>query len=86
MELKNCRFKEYEYAPFNSKDLIIGKIVQLRCRPDYKELIIGQSPEGISIGGRNSGQYLYWDLLQDWEFQDGSPCGKLIRVIHEEVQ
>lgn len=65
-----------EYVPFDFSDgqKILLKIVSKGC-PKFIGIISGLDDDGILIAGNVF--VTYEDLLMDWKFSDGSPCGKL---------
>ncbi len=41
-------------------------------------MIVRFDDSGVFIGGHEISR-LYSELLRDWEFTDGSPCGKMVK-------
>lgn len=64
---------EDTYVPFTFKDNLLGKT--LICKNEKEKLIVNIQTEG----GIQSGlSYITYDyLLDNYEFLDGKPCGKL---------
>ena len=68
----NYRVKEApEYIPFTFEDaeFLIGKIVSSK-KKQYKVMIFECNKKSVQ-------HYTYEELLNNWTFLDGSPCGKL---------
>ena len=61
---------------FEDKNLFIGKIIKHR-RSNLYNIIVGASPLSIWIGSVVNG-LTYFELWENYEFEDGSPCGKYI--------
>lgn len=64
-----------EYVPFdfNDAEKLIGKIITTASKAEF-HLITSVEPTGVRF---NKGHYHFIVLLDDYQFLDGSPCGKL---------
>lgn len=67
---------EFEYVPFDFSD---GQILIIRPIKNKNQNLIGMitqvDNDGVTVGGNLFSTFE--DLLDDWTFSDGSPCGKL---------
>lgn len=65
-----------EYVPFDFSD---GQILIIKVIKNKNQNLIGMITQiyedGVTIGGNLFSTFE--DLLEDWTFSDGSPCGKL---------
>ena len=78
------RMGEAEYAPFDfsreeDRALLRGKWIRLKGYKGCQERIIGGFDDGHLILGGSDDLYSAQDLLDDWEFLDGSSCARLVR-------
>ena len=64
---------EDTYIPFTFENDLLGMKVKYKSTKE-KMFITYQSEDDIQCGGLN---YSYHNLLEDFEFLDGKPCGKL---------
>jgi alanyl-tRNA synthetase len=69
----NYKKKQPKLIPFDANDELMGRIVQIK---DKK--VTGMITEVYETGvGCFNGFHRYIDLLEDFVFSDGSPCGKM---------
>ena len=68
--------EEPELVPFSYEDaeLLIGKVLKHKHSADYV-VVTRVSKPLVSLNGFNS---YYEELLDDFTFLDGSPCGKFV--------
>ena len=71
-------YTEPKLVPFTFEDvdLLIGKAVKSKSK-DIITLIQVLYPKNVMMHGFDT--VSYYCLLQNWEFIDGSPCGKYIK-------
>lgn len=67
------KIKAPKYVPFTFDDDLLGLKVKYKSTKE-KMFITYQSEDEIQCGGLN---YSYDNLLEDFEFINGTPCGKL---------
>ena len=69
---------ELKLVPFTFEDkkLFLGKIIKNR-RSNLYNIIVGASPQTIWIGSVVNG-LTYFELWEQYELEDGSPCGKYV--------
>lgn len=63
---------EPKLIPFDYNDDLVGKVVKHK-KIESKSLIVTQDAGGLTI---TSYSIDYFDLLKDYTFLDGKPCGK----------
>lgn len=63
-----------EYVPFDFEDDLLGNRIIDKETRKHKSIITSQVERGI---GTDDEAILYKDLLEDFTFLDGNPCGKL---------
>ncbi|MEN6487345.1 MAG: hypothetical protein ABFD66_00440 [Smithella sp.] len=63
-----------KYVSFEPSDILIGKHVRSKTSPDIIHVITSQNNDSVYLGGRLCSR---WELFIEYEFLDGSPCGKL---------
>lgn len=71
--------KEREYVPYDHSHLshLIGRVIKSKDKDDdgYMSSITGGNHRGILLSDEFSD---YEELLHDYVFEDGSPCGELV--------
>ena len=67
---------QLKLVPFTFEDSLCGKVIVTKDN-NNKALIIGQMQDGVYTGTRTI-VTKYSELLKNFEFEDGSPCGKYI--------
>lgn len=63
-----------EWIPFTFEDDLVGRKVKLK-NSDYIVLIVAQTGQDVNVIG--DGWIVFQELLDNYIFLDGSPCGKL---------
>jgi hypothetical protein len=69
---------EPEYIPFTVKDLIMFMLKYIRRKDSFESIkIIGCSKYCVLITIKGNIKNIPYEILfKEWEFVDGSPCGK----------
>jgi hypothetical protein len=63
-----------KWIPFTFEDALVGRKVKLKTS-NYIALIIAQTDQDVNVNG--DGWLIFQELLDNYIFLDGSPCGKL---------
>lgn len=79
---REYRIKQEPVVPFTFEDrnLFMGKFVRLKNNYALKRkiyIVVSCSEEFVWVGN-NHGGYGYDMFLQEFEFENGSPCGKIV--------
>ena len=67
---------EVKLVPFTLEDNLLGKVVRTKGTSN-KSLIIGLMKSGVYCGTKTM-ETKYSEFIIQYEFEDGSPCGKIV--------